>query len=60
MSFLYPDLPKYLFDSSLTNVGGSSLKFRLKYSKKKLIISWLILACCLNLCRYNNCLTDVL
>jgi len=34
MSFLYPDLPKYLFDSSLTNVGGSSLKFRLKYYKK--------------------------
>ncbi len=34
MSFLYADLPAYLLDFLLTNVGGSSLKFRLKYSKK--------------------------
>ncbi len=34
MSFLYPDLPAYLFDFSLINVGGSSLKSQLKYYKK--------------------------
>jgi hypothetical protein len=34
MSCFYPGLPAYLLDFSLTNIGGSPLKFRLKYSKK--------------------------
>lgn len=34
MSFLYADLPAYLFDFSLTNIGGSSLKFSLKFYRK--------------------------
>jgi len=34
MSFLYADLPAYLFDFSLINIGGSSLKSRLKYYRK--------------------------
>ncbi len=33
MSFLYPDLPAYLFDFSLTNVDGSLLKSGLKNDK---------------------------
>jgi len=34
MSCFYPGLPAYMPDFLLTNVGGSSLEFRLKYSKK--------------------------